>query len=1124
MLSAKTLLSIFFGFVILAGAVSVLAEEVTITTPEGEDVTLTLVPEDIIVNFAMNSLPSFGYNSGKNITEKYLVIPIYGLEDQVLSYYVMLFSKEIDLSSIEEVYELQLEENKSLISSLQLFLENKIDYIEYGDMVRKNITDLYMDDYFVSGQFTCFYEMPPIGLPSDGVPLPFYWMAAKYLEKTYGMEPRFVCLRYEKDLGICFEFEINNEYYLISTDPYFEYTEIKKKADCKTFTGTANKYDANKIDYNIQKWKKYSYDSDGFKYLVRGVLPLSSNYDRLPSFEYKGTCAWTASSNMLSWLCYVDYAMEMDDLLWPYWDPYGDWSYSEDWINYPPGDIRIFDDTMWGWQVQFALFANCAYTYHPENTQYIQNAWDGFLEDCGYDEQDETWDYSTYSAYEGTSNDFAYDELCWEIDGINYSLNPIPTWCGLPEDYTGSYPTAHAVAVVGYEIDDNELRWLLVNDGEFEHKEYPQIWWQDHPSYVPTYLNDFVHFFPIPQHLDIGIFCTLAYFLGTAGAHNVEVGFKIDGEPDLAFQGFYLYRANNKSDLGKIGAIAQFFLRSPAHPDGYTVQQFMDGIRYTDTPPTNEKFYYMLSEIGGHSWIFEVNTDGSADEDDYLTYCSDSDVEGGLNQPLPPDCPGTLPPFICTSQPGGPPRPDPPSNADAIDNPNDYGGAIKLTWTPAQGPYITNQKIFRSYANSNYYGVFQWLATLDKNANSYIDNTVENYHHYYYVIRSVVIDGEEEYQSYDSRMTIAVAQDNRPYPPYNLAVQDKPNDQGGAIIISFNPPYAGEAGIDYYQIFRKIPGSGNVAMIGTVDATGQRSYSFTDVNAPIGIDYEYWAKSVGFNQLFSYESNHGVCHSVDNIAPTPPTNLTGICAGLSVVLHWTLSRNDPFYTGPQGLTPRDVQEYHIYRWTNTGLQKNDLNSNDYPLAIVPAGTSGYTDSTVQPGTTYYYCVKSKDTSNLSVSSNVVTIHTPSNISLNDDLQFSDNDVSPSLSEKSNFSISPLSDLLKMNNSKSDVSGLDALSNDDSFGIFASEVSIYPNPASESANIKIPESVSLASIPCTVHIYDLTGRLVYEAVGDYADTICWNLCDNNGSMLTNGIYIINIENQYDQSTKPLLIMR
>jgi hypothetical protein len=116
------------------------------------------------------------------------------------------------------------------------------------------------------------------------------------------------------------------------------------------------------------------------------------------------------------------------------------------------------------------------------------------------------------------------------------------------------------------------------------------VWPWDQPNYQPDMSDPFEFFIPEPENLDIGIFCTLAYFLGVAGAHNVELGFKIDGYPDTSFQGFYLYRANNKSDLSKISAIAEFYLRSPAHPDGYTVSDFMSGIRYTDTPPTNEKF------------------------------------------------------------------------------------------------------------------------------------------------------------------------------------------------------------------------------------------------------------------------------------------------------------------------------------------------------------------------------------------------------------------------------------------------------------------------------------------------------------------------------------------------------
>ncbi|MFQ6099455.1 MAG: hypothetical protein ACE5O2_17110, partial [Armatimonadota bacterium] len=75
-----------------------------------------------------------------------------------------------------------------------------------------------------------------------------------------------------------------------------------------------------------------------------------------------------------------------------------------------------------------------------------------------------------------------------------------------------------------------------------------------------------------------------------------------------------------------------------------------------------------------------------------------------------------------------------------------------------------------------------------------------------------------------------------PSPPQNLAVQDKPNDQGGAIQGTFDksPDDDGAGGVTEYRVYKEEQtglGTKAFAQFLTIPADGSANYAFEDLNA-----------------------------------------------------------------------------------------------------------------------------------------------------------------------------------------------------------------------------------------------------------------------------------------------------
>ncbi len=83
--------------------------------------------------------------------------------------------------------------------------------------------------------------------------------------------------------------------------------------------------------------------------------------------------------------------------------------------------------------------------------------------------------------------------------------------------------------------------------------------------------------------------------------------------------------------------------------------------------------------------------------------------------------------------------------------------------------------------------------------------------------------------------------------------------------------------------------------------------------------------------------------------------------------------------------------------------------------------------------------------------------------------------------------------------------------------------VYPNPVSDILNINYILNDSTES---TVLIYDITGRLIYNAsnqlnqAGTYSYK--WNRLDNNGQRVVSGVYFLNFKTNNNSVTKKLVL--
>jgi len=178
------------------------------------------------------------------------------------------------------------------------------------------------------------------------------------------------------------------------------------------------------------------------------------------------------------------------------------------------------------------------------------------------------------------------------------------------------------------------------------------------------------------------------------------------------------------------------------------------------------------------------------------------------------------------------------TNFQAFDTPNDDGGSITLTWTKSadDGGGANSLTAYQVLRRQGEAGSFQQIAELPPGSTQYVDTDVSDGQTYYYIIRST--DGT---LSSDSQTSAGVIPENDAAPPAidDLAVQDRANDDGGAIVLDWSG-YTPPADFGSYRIYRSernFSSTLGLTVIKTI--TNPSTKTWTDSTTQDGVDFYY---------------------------------------------------------------------------------------------------------------------------------------------------------------------------------------------------------------------------------------------------------------------------------------------
>jgi fibronectin type 3 domain-containing protein len=285
-----------------------------------------------------------------------------------------------------------------------------------------------------------------------------------------------------------------------------------------------------------------------------------------------------------------------------------------------------------------------------------------------------------------------------------------------------------------------------------------------------------------------------------------------------------------------------------------------------------------------------------------------------------------------------------PSGLIATDTPDDQGGSVTLAWAPAPSADIIQQRVYRGTTAGGPYTLIQTIA--DRSTNTFTDTTVTNGTTYFYIITA--FDATQEGAASNEANT--VPSDNLvPPAPLDLSAIDHPADNGQALDLSWTPSTTSD--VIEQRIYRSVAVGGPYLLVATI--TDNTTSAQTDTGLTNGTTYFYVVRAFDGTQE-SLDSAIASAIPSDNLLTNPPTGLsaTDVPAdrGGAIALTWTPS------------TSTDVTEQRVYRSTTTG--------GPYTLAATVAGTAtGYTDTPLTNGTTYFYVVRAFDGAQEGLSSN-----------------------------------------------------------------------------------------------------------------------------------------------------------
>jgi fibronectin type 3 domain-containing protein len=246
---------------------------------------------------------------------------------------------------------------------------------------------------------------------------------------------------------------------------------------------------------------------------------------------------------------------------------------------------------------------------------------------------------------------------------------------------------------------------------------------------------------------------------------------------------------------------------------------------------------------------------------------------------------------------------------------------VFLTWTTPSngGSPITGYRLYRGTVSGSL-SLYQTLG----DTNGYNDTAASNGTTYYYQVSAVNFVGEGA-RSSESSATPAAPLTVPGTPSFSATAGDS------QVGLSWTTPADGGSAITGYRLYRGTV-SGSLSLYQSLPVTN----SYTDTAVTNGTTYYYQVSAVNAIGEGTRSSQRSATPAAPATAPGVPA-LTATAGNAQVALSWTTPAN--------GGSP--ITGYKVYRGTVSGSL-----SLYQTLGVV----SGYTDTAVTNGTTYYYQV------------------------------------------------------------------------------------------------------------------------------------------------------------------------
>ncbi|MEN6303611.1 MAG: S8 family serine peptidase [Armatimonadia bacterium] len=259
----------------------------------------------------------------------------------------------------------------------------------------------------------------------------------------------------------------------------------------------------------------------------------------------------------------------------------------------------------------------------------------------------------------------------------------------------------------------------------------------------------------------------------------------------------------------------------------------------------------------------------------------------------------------------------------AADTSGDDGGSITVTWqtSPDDGAGSNTVTAYKVYRRTGASGSFTVLKSLPPGSEGYVDNAVTDGTDYYYKVR--VTDGTR----WTDTSLVGPAQSLNDSPPATVAglgVSDRPDDSGGAIVLTWSA-YTAPADFASFRVYRSTTAFESVASLTPIATiTSSSTVEYVDTAVTDGVSYYY---AIGVRDTLGNENR-----SLTGIGPVQSYSNTDIT--FAAGLHFMGAPAVPADGDPATFFGLPAGSFGYCRWTpSSGAYLYDSLSRPVPETL-----------------------------------------------------------------------------------------------------------------------------------------------------------------------------------------------